>query len=115
MSNEVKISLHDLNQTIVAQLKEIPQEEKDLLIQTIEDVIKKGKKYFMLLSNEKRDYTIFNMVSTNHRKVVEEIMEILENRGKIKDFELTASGALEVWVGSTFYALFPYDLGVIEV
>ena len=43
-------------------------------------------------------------------------MECLENRGQIKEFDVKKdANAIEIWIDDAFYALFVYDLGVIEI
>ena len=85
------------------------------------------KKYWMLLNNDLRYYTVFHrhMAGDFYNNVVEEnltdaLIECLQNIGKIKMFEAIDNDHIECWVdvpnrGCEVYLLFPYDEGVIEV
>ena len=77
-------------------------------------------KYLMLLSNERKDYTVFALRNKNRLELADtlakEVMECLENRGQIKEFDVKKdANAIEIWIDDAFYALFVYDLGVIEI
>ena len=74
--------------------------------------------YYMLLSNERKDYTIFRneMRNFDEEKLkfeISELMECLLNRGLIKGIDLTKDEqAIEIWLsidGEAFvYYFFPY-------
>ena len=75
----------------------------------------------MLLCNERKDYTIFNLKQDNSFEEATKILldECLVNRGQVKSIELTESGdAIEIWLSidkeSYCYYFFPYNTGVIE-
>lgn len=79
-------------------------------------------KYWLLLSNENKYYTIFHRNSTNFsfNDLTSEIMSIAQDLGGIKSIELDDSGsALEFWISyngeCSLFLLFDYTAGVIEV
>ena len=123
MSKVVLGTLYDINKSIIENnLPELTKEEIEEKITEINDFIfYKNNQYYMLLCNERRDYTIFNLLelesSTEATKIL--LDECLPNRGKVKAIELTESGdAIEIWLSidkeSYCYYFFPYDVGVIE-
>lgn len=85
--------------------------------------------YFMLLNNEKRDYTVFRFINTigdkSIDKMIDECIECFENRGLVISVEAVEMGGIEIWFQSTknpkgpqdfyCYYFFPYDNAVIEI
>lgn len=120
-------TLYDINKNLVKQ-KEV-ELSKPLLNskkQIITDFIKKyNNYYYMLLCNERRDYTIFkwnNICNDEDAKEISKILvdECLFNRGEIRGIDLTKNkDAIEIWMvidnEAYVYYFFPYDDGVIEV
>lgn len=85
-------------------------------------------KYFMLLCREAYDFTVFNMVTTNHHKAQQELQEVLESRGQVVFIEYNHdSECYEFWVkcndtlkavtheSYVMYRLFPCNEWVVEV
>ena len=79
-------------------------------------------KYWLLLSNENKYYTIFHRNSNtfSFNDLTSEVMNIVQDLGGIKSIELDDGGsALEFWIKyngeCSLFLLFPYDRGVIEV
>ncbi len=120
-------TLYDINKNIVKQneikLNEITLNSKK---QIITDFIKKSNNsYFMLLCNERKDYTVFkwvNICNSNDAKEIAKILidECLTNRGEIRGIDLTQTkDAIEIWMviedEAYVYYFFPYDSAVIEV
>ena len=80
--------------------------------------------YYMLLCNDRRDFTIVTLDVTNEEKVAAAaftvVDECLINRGKIKAIDLTEhKDAIEMWLNiddeEFCYYFFPYDAGIVEV
>ena len=77
----------------------------------------------MLLCHEQRDYTVFNLTTTDDFAMYTPnilIDECLKNRGEIRSIELTANkDAIEIWLvinkKAYCYYFFDYTNGVIEV
>ena len=120
---EIKTDLHAMNKMLMAQLPELEEKRKNELSREIRNLAlaEDGAfKYLMLLSNERKDYTVFALRNKNRLELADtlakEIMECLENRGQIKEFDVKRdANAIEIWIDDAFYALFVYDLGVIEI
>lgn len=85
--------------------------------------------YFMLLNNERRDYTVFRFVNVINEKgidkMINECIECFETRGLVISVEAVEMGGIEIWFQSTknpksvndyyCYYFFPYDNAVIEI
>ena len=120
---EIKTDLHAMNKMLMAQLPELEKKRKNELSKEIRNLAlaEDGAfKYLMLLSNERKDYTVFALRNKNRLELADtlakEVMECLENRGQIKEFDVKRdANAIEIWIDDAFYALFVYDLGVIEI
>lgn len=120
---EIKTDLHAMNKMLMAQLPELAEKKKNELSKEIRNLalVEDGAfKYLMLLSNERKDYTVFALRNKNRLELADtlakEVMECLENRGQIKEFDVKKdANAIEIWIDDAFYALFVYDLGVIEI
>ena len=120
---EIKTDLHAMNKMLMAQLPELEEKRKNELSKEIHNLAlaEDGAfKYLMLLSNERKDYTVFALRNKNRLELADalakEVMECLENRGQIKEFDVKKdANAIEIWIDDAFYALFVYDLGVIEI
>ena len=128
-------TLYDLNKTLVEkgeiELTEGILNSKKEIVKNF--IIGTNNHYYMLLCNEQKDYTIFNITSCDcenqcadcHRNKVKECVNILvdeclKNRGIIKGIDITKDkGAIEIWLsidGEAYvYYFFPYDAALIQV
>jgi len=127
-------TLYDVNKNLVEMnLPSLTQEElqnkKDIIVDFINET---GNAYYMLLCNDRKDYTIFHRSYNGTTKLfcdnegtVEETLETvlidecLPNRGETKSIELTENkDAIEIWISinkeSYCYMFFPYDAAIIE-
>ena len=115
-------TLYDLNKSIVeknidALSKEDMQNKKNLIIKFLEDT---DNIYYMLLCNDRKDYTVFHHLDTNIECLQDVLIdECLPNRGYTKSIELTKNNdAIEIWISidgdSYCYYFFPYDEAIIE-
>ena len=120
MSNVVMGNLYDLNKSVLASAKGInPLEAIENQSENLTNFFTKGK-YFMLLCNELKDYTVFCL--TTNKKVQnakEELQVCIENRGELLGLDPTEDGiAFEIWMRVEdkiyVYYLFPYDAAIIE-
>ena len=120
-------TLYDINKNIVKQ-NEIKLSEGILNSkkQIITDFIKKyNNNYYMLLCNERKDYTVFRWINISNDEDAKEISKILVdecliNRGEIRGIDLTKTkDAIEIWMiiddEAYVYYFFPYDNAIIEV
>ena len=83
-------------------------------------------KYIMLLCNDNKDYTVFNLKAKEIKKeekikpFLNDLKCCFKNRGMIKAIDLQPDGAYEIWIedfhsGENFaYYLFNYNYGVLE-
>lgn len=74
--------------------------------------------YYMLLSNEKRNYTVFDLSGeATIDSIKNDLIECFHNRGEVTDITLQEDGKYEIWLrkdGEDFlYYLFNYDWGVL--
>ena len=132
MANFDAGNLYEVNKTLVEKNekplkgKAFSNEYKKQITPYMEEKIH-GHRYFMLLCNELKDYTVFNFHSGDCTKKMLENFETsfrscLFNRGQVYCMEPTQDGvALEIWIrydeDDEFhcYYLFPYDEAVIEL
>lgn len=120
-------TLYDMNKTIVKQ-NEIQITEN--LLKSKKEIIKNFisktcNNYYMLLCNEKKDYTVFNLKEKSKKEKIYEMVDILvdeclKNRGEVRGIDLTKTqDAIEIWIlieeEAFVYYFFPYDLGIVEV
>ena len=119
-------NLYDLNKDLVEkETKPLTQEELAIKKKMVHDFLRKNGKasYMMLLCHEQRDYTVFNLTTTDDFAIYTPdilIDECLKNRGEIRSIELTANkDAIEIWLvinkKAYCYYFFDYTNGVIEV
>ena len=126
-------TLYDVNKNLVLN-GEIKLTEG--VINSKKEIIKNflrrtGNTYYMLLCNERKDYTVFrkgfydeDMYSDDEHQL-DEIVNILVdecmmNRGEIRGIDLTKDkDAIEIWLiiedEAYCYYFFPYDAAIIEV
>ena len=124
-------TLYDINKNLVKQneikLTEAILNSKKLIIRDF--IYKTNQNYYMLLCNEKKDYTIFDFKKDRDNydwdiSICEDcakclVDECLINRGEIRGIDLTKDkDAIEIWMiienEAYVYYFFPYDNGVIN-
>ena len=77
---EIKTDLHAMNKMLMAQLPELAEKRKNELSKEIRNLalVEDGAfKYLMLLSNERKDYTVFALRKAMSTMSVSEITEQL--------------------------------------
>ena len=123
-SNITLGTAYEINKNLVEKYeKELTtkelQNKKTEIINFIQET--KGQ-YYMLLCNDKKDYTIFNILNKNNIEKMTNILvdECLVNRGIIKGIDLTKDKcAIEIWLSieseAFCYYFFKYDDAVIEI
>lgn len=82
--------------------------------------VAKESKYYMLLNNEKRYYTLFHKSDSSIEPFKDVVKECVESFGIIKDIVPAENDAFEIWItdeeNETYcFMLFDYTAGVIEV
>lgn len=118
-------TLYDINKNAMKSIKELSYEERVAKRKLVEDFITDTHNhYYMLLCNDRRDFTIVTLDSTNEEKraaaAFTVVDECLVNRGKIKAIDLTEhKDAIEMWLNiddeEFCYYFFPYDNAIVEV
>lgn len=120
-------NLYDMNKQIMANEPEIGA---DVLAQKKEEMMKWvnehfKQSYFMLLCNERKDYTVFRMrdsVATIGavQDMINDVIECMTNRGTLLSVDLQEAGGWELWMKGAddgecaAYYLFPYGAAVLE-
>lgn len=124
-------NLYDLNKQLMAKEEIMIEEDVRKAVKGLSkwfiDEINLYHKYFMLLCNEARDYTLFNLNANNrvtvasnaHSHAAEDVIECMRNRGDLLSIEHQPDGVWEIWIRNSeddcyAYYLFPYDTAVIE-
>ena len=112
-------SLYEANQELMKKEKEMSKSETLEAVKKTMTLFNNGQKYFMLLCNDRRDYTVFHR---NNIKVFNspdtDLADCILNRGSLLAIDETNEGNFEIWIkidGTPYcYYLFPYDFGIIE-
>lgn len=129
MSEQILGNLYDMNKAMILKEKPLKNKALDDAFDKVEGYIDKTKNnYYMLLCNELRDYTVFNLVTktvpiiNTYEITKNELKECCKNRGRIYSVtEDKQNGGIEIWIKTTeddelhVYYFFPYDAAVIEV
>lgn len=91
------------------------------MIEVSDRIIESKKEYWMLLNNERKDYTVFKINRFISRNIIEDISIALNNRGQILSIDKQKDGNFEIWVkdyntGEAFaYYLFDYTFGMVII
>lgn len=127
MSNISLGTLYDVNKNLVLKneiklTEGVLNSKKEIITNFMR---KMNNTYYMLLCNERKDYTVFKMNDKNSDDSIREIVSILvdeclKNRGEIRGIDLTkGKDAIEIWLiiedEAYCYYFFPYDAAIIEV
>lgn len=119
-------NLYEMNKIVIKDHEpELTEGNLNSKKQIIIDFMKKwNNNYYMLLCNERKDYTVFRWKDLNSILAPNELTNILvdeclKNRGSIRGIDLTEDkGAIEIWLviedDAYVYYFFPYDIAVIE-
>ena len=116
----IDMRLYDLNKTIMGTLEPFDMKESiKILSDYFFELYKEDKisTNYMLLSAEDRDFTVFRFRGLELRidEMVNEILEVVESRGVVKDVTKNDDATVDIWVDDRLYKLFDFDWGVIEV
>lgn len=118
-------TLYDVNKEAMKKEKRLSSKEvADAIKEKVVKFFSENKRYFMLLCNERKDYTVFKKanlsISQGEENFARDLKECLINRGKVISIDQTEDGvAFEIWLyiddEAFCYYFFPYDEAVIEV
>jgi hypothetical protein len=115
-------TLYDINKQCMNQFEEMDKKKiKENLEIIAKDLLNKAvmeeKIYWMLLNNERKDYTVF--IPSTVDGMIQALEETLSNRGKILDIQKQEDGAYEIWIRDLYlkdnyvYYLFNYTNGIV--
>lgn len=94
------MSLYELNKQVMSQLP--PQDEMTMAHNwnVIGDWFSKDKeRWFMLMCKERSDFTLFHIVDNNFAKGIQELKEVLEERGDILAIQYQhGEDTFEIWI-----------------
>ena len=113
---------YDKNKTLVKKYeKKLTTEELKNKLDNFKTYIQyTNEKYYMLLCNDKKDYTVFHLNNINDIDFMfNELCECLTNRGDVYGFDKTQDEqAFEIWLvindEAYCYYFFGYENAVIE-
>lgn len=125
-TNRVSIgSLYEMNKQLFKQINPPGVKQISLELANIGAWMSSnyGAKYFMLLCKERSDYTMIHINDFNFTQAVQEVKEVLEERGDIMGFDFVhGENAYQCWVRERgedpqvyMFMLFDADWMVIEV
>ena len=128
MSKDIALgNLYDFNKGLVEKGGQLSSDGLLAGFEKIKEYMLANYKYFMLLSNERKDYTVFNLspMDTGITEAAvsqgaKDVIDCMQNRGII--YSISENGAyegIEIWIKVDqqmfVYYLFAYDEAVIEV
>lgn len=116
---DLGMNLYDFNKQAMAQLKPLEAIEFNVLTaDLVKDFLNRQVTCWMLLNNERKDYTVFLAFSENG--ILNELRPTLTNRGSVLSIDKQEDGNYEIWIrdpesGENFlYYLFDYEFGLIQ-
>ena len=113
---EFHMNMYDMNKNLIVQLPDISKKDLEAGKKKINQVASNGK-YFMLLCNELKYYTVFNIIPEGEEKIEDVVLDCINCFGAtIKSIDNTPDGVLEIWIKKHEEAyvmyFFNYDSGV---
>lgn len=118
-------SLYEMNQQMFKQMKPPLPRKIDMDLANIGAWFSSnyGVQYFMLLCKERSDYTLFHINDYNYSQAVQELREVLEERGEIMGFDFVhGENCYQCWVRERtenpevfMFMLFDADWMVVEI
>ena len=115
---DLGLTLYDMNKQAMAQEPPLDQILFNIKMKEIADVMAK-KEYWMLLNNERKDYTVFKV--NNSANIIDEVSITLTNRGQIISIDKQEDGNYEIWIRdydtkeNFVYYLFDYTFGIVMI
>ena len=120
LNTDLQLTMYDLNKQVISQLPTLGEDELTQAWLTIDNYVQAcSAKYFMLLCNDIRYYTVFALLGTGEQCATE-VLDCISNLGALKSVGLTEDeAAIEIWFqpeGEQPFAayFFNYEGGVIE-
>ena len=119
----LSVSLYDINKMTMVNFPDLTDEQIDDAKRMIAKFISPKSTFWMLLNNEKRYYTVFQLTKNKDiiliKNIEDEVIDCLKEIGSIKSIDQVDENTVEAWVvdktDSEAYAyyLFNYDKGVV--
>lgn len=118
---DLGMNLYDFNKQAMAQIEALDPIEFNKITEEIADTMfsnKEKKLAWMLLSNERKDYTVF--IPLTKEGMLKELRPTLRNRGIVTDITKREDGNYEIWIRDSetkenfVYYLFDYTFGLIQ-
>ena len=118
---DLGMNLYDFNKQAMSQIEALDPIEFNRITEEIADTMfsnKENKLAWMLLSNERKDYTVF--IPLTKEGILKELRPTLRNRGLITDITKQEDGNYEIWIRDPetkenfVYYLFDYTFGLIQ-
>ena len=115
-------NLYDFNKSAMAQF--IPLDlicfnrKTEAVVKDIYKRAKGGNRYWMLLNNERKDYTVF--IVESFEGILDEFRPTLQNRGQVLSIDKQKDENYEIWIRDPktkenfVYYLFDYSFGIIK-
>ena len=118
---DLGVTLYDLNKQAMSKEQPLDVIAFNNIIAKVADKVK-DKEYWMLLCNERKDYTVFKIEHPdNKRTITEELSVTINNRGQVLSIDEQEDGNFEIWIKdyntkeAFVYYLFDYTFGVVKV
>lgn len=117
-------TIYEINKSLMRREEKLSRPAFANKLKLVRNFFLKNNKYFMLLCNDQKDYTVFVMNSLTDEagdQVIQDFKKCLINRGETLsiDYAPGDQNAFEIWIRvdeePCCYYLFPYDSAVIEV
>ena len=111
-------TVYDINKQAMKNEKPLDPILLNKKLDKVSEWMFNGANYYMLLSNENKDYTVFDTsCSRDKMSIVCNLRDCLSNRGQIIAIDKQNDGNYEIWLridGEDFvYYIFDYSWGII--
>lgn len=118
-STEFSMSLYELNLSMYASKENLTSKQIKEGKKIIKDYARKNKgEFYLLLNNELKYYTIFQVGQEVNQALQNEVYDLLLEFDNVKAIELNDEGLVEIWAtyqGTLgLFMLFEYSGGVIK-
>ena len=123
---DLGLSLYNFNKQAMNQLSILDPIQFNKAVESVANhIFSLNPKYWMLLNNERKDFTIFafsNNTEEKRKQFISDFKETLNNRGMTVDIDrLEDSDNYEIWMRDPasnenfLYYFFDYSEGIIEI
>jgi hypothetical protein len=115
---DLGLNLYEFNKNAMSQLSPMDAIVLNKTVHEITSEMITTSRYWMLLSNERKDYTVFIMLTDDG--TAKELIPTLTNRGQVISIDKQEDGNYEIWIRDPetkenfVYYLFNYSFGIIE-